>query len=83
MLEPIVWIYRFNERGEEFDGCCTILKAYDNTAFIKGLNGIIREGDLYEMRGAMLKEGIEEVTYKRKGVWKTVDLRRKARGAVG
>ena len=51
MLEPIIWIYRFNERGEDFDGCCTILKAYDNTAFIKGLNGIIREGDLYEMRG--------------------------------
>ena len=77
MLEPIIWIHRFNEGGGEYSSCCTIVKGYDNMVFIKGLSGNISTKDFCEMRKELIGIGIEEVVYKRKGVWKVLDFKKR------
>ena len=77
MIEPIVWIHRFNEGDGKYSSCCTIIKGYDDGVIIKGLSGSISTKDFCELRMELRGIGVGEVLYERKGVWKTLNLRRK------
>ena len=79
MLEPIVWIYRFDEDKGTYSSSCTIISAQDNTVIIKGLSGSISTREFGQLRKDLRNKGIEEVIYKRRGIWKHMDFRERIR----
>ena len=81
MLEPVVWIYRFDENDGVYNSSCTLISAQDKTMIIKGLSGIISVREFGQLRKDLRDIGVEEVLYKRRGVWKTVDFKERNKKA--
>lgn len=69
MFEPVVGIYRFNEKDGSFCSCCTLIFEED-TVVIKAVNGRIGLSEMKELREFLVSMGIKRARYKRKGVWK-------------
>ena len=69
MFEPLVGIYRFNEKDRTYSSCCTLIFEED-TVVIKAVNGRIGLSKMKELRKFLVSMGIKRARYKRKGVWK-------------